>query len=304
MNVSDCFQKNLLLFVAGLPSRSTPEQVLNFLETFGKVKLLRLRSTKTDFRLIESNPQNNIRRGFCVVETFDNKVYEAILKQSGVEFQGRNLIITHLRGKQEFQAYVSEIERRRLLISHVPPQIPLTALQLALESRFGPVKKLTRQDLSFKNKETPSQKLFLVEFLNQSSSYQALQVQKFLFSFEGENSELLFSSPPSKYTQRKFLRSKRKWQDQEDVDRLDYFRTSTTQTPHGEKSLPPPECQNNSKEHFWSELELLNKKPNTRGYHAFRRSISRDAQILSKSLDPAEESPIRFNILVHDKVRR
>lgn len=297
MNSSVNYRSDLLLFVAGLPSRTTPAQLLVHFENLGKVRLLRLRSSKSDFRLIESNPQNNIRRGFCVLEVFDRDVYEAILERSGTEFQGRKLIITKLRGKKEFLEFASDIVKRRLVVAQVPADVHPSILQDALEVRFGRVRKLARLEVENSGDQRSLLRLkFLIEFNEESFTQRALHEGSLSLNYKENTLRLPFHPPshqnfphpnqpqskslhlskgnrPKSYLSSQYL---------ENLKEKGSRNGSTTQ-------YEPPKTL----------LWLKSSKPNTHIYHENRKSVFQIRH--DPSCFHPDQIEIRFNMLPSKK---
>lgn len=170
------YDSGLLLFVAGLPSKASPGEVKEFFSCIGNVRLLRLRTNKKGTRLTESNAQNNIRRGFCVLEALDRWTFKTVLHSTGIVYQNRKLAITQLRDRESFATYAEDLSRRKVVVSGVPRFLSPTDLCDQLMFTFGEIRKVTPHKSSqnlvkaaiFNHRE------FLVEFVYETAAQLAL----------------------------------------------------------------------------------------------------------------------------------
>ena len=183
MSTKPEFDSSLTLFVAGLPSKATPEELKLFFANFGEVRLLRLRTSRKGSRFSESNPQNNIRRGFCVVEAFDQNTYFKIQEFSGGIFKGRKITITKIREHEEFLADSVDLNQRKIILTEVPKFLSPKFMTEMLSIKFGEVKKISTIKTLKAETHLSSlyYKIYLIEFLHQNGAINAIKSENFSF---------------------------------------------------------------------------------------------------------------------------
>lgn len=294
MNVSVNFKSNLLLFVAGLSSKSTPEQVLLYFGELGRVRLLRLRNSKKGIRLQASNSQNNLRRGFCVVETFEESVFRAALGRSDSIFNGRKLIITPLMEKPKFHAHLADLEKRKIVVTRVPPQVSTSNLQSAIEIQFGGIRKVSKLDHPADSSNSIVSRSYLVEFIDQSAARLASQVGRLLIYFKDNPVTLVLLAPSDSTESAK-------------VDRLSSGSSSAINSQGDRKNIDNKQVENleslkdritvrNHETTRSSNHKLHFAKPTSHGYHHGIRAdhfLRRDDNWRNEP-----DINLRFNILI------
>lgn len=181
-------ENHLLLFVAGLPSKASPVDVYKHFSEFGSFRLLRLRNEKKGCRIVQANPQNNIRRGFCVIEAADQDSYHSVLSRQDMQFQNRKLYIS--RFKEDRSQYMTDttIYQRQVIISGFPPNSSQFLIYRSIEQMIGKVKRLylVLDSLSaiYPGKQFREQDdNYLVEFYAQASAEKALNLRKVAFGW-------------------------------------------------------------------------------------------------------------------------
>ena len=169
-------REDLLLFVSGVSSKATPEEVMLFFSQIGDFQLLRLRSNKKGSRLMFANPQNNIRRGFCILQAADRESFGRLLDASGSLFKGRVLSISKLRDSAEFSEYSKHLSKRCVLVADVPKTFSPTTLAEILAASCGSVKKIVHMKKSKRLLEPTSafSRSYLVEFSEEHHAQRAL----------------------------------------------------------------------------------------------------------------------------------
>lgn len=187
---------DLFLFVSGISSKATSDEVTQFFRMAGHIRLLRLRSTRKGSRLIEANPQNNIRRGFCILEAADPQTFDKVMGMLGCLFKGKPLAITRLRGQSEFLEYSKELARKCVLVSEVPKAFSPKYLVEILEANFGSIRKSMNMKQSKKGKSTvfgqPRQ--ILVEFFDEYSALAAINHKVLEVFIKDKRIEVILSS--------------------------------------------------------------------------------------------------------------
>lgn len=176
MKAGEEVREDLLLFVSGVSSKASPEEVMLFFSQIGDFQLLRLRSNKKGSRLMFANPQNNIRRGFCILQAADQDSFGRLLSASGSSFKGRVLSISKLRDTTEFSEYNKHLSKRCVFVADVPKTYSPTALAERLAACCGPVKKIVHMKKSKRLLDTTStlSRSYLVEFADENYAQKAL----------------------------------------------------------------------------------------------------------------------------------
>lgn len=209
MEVKKATRYEEILFITGIPSKSSSEDVFDHFAAMGSIRLLRLRSSNAGGQIVQANPQNNIKKGFCLVQTFDQDTYQAILN-SGLNksFQGRYLIINKFRQGADLEQYNIDLASRRVIIKKVPADVPMEFIHFRVQSLFGKIHRIFRfeaesQEKAAKKKFNCKNSSFSVEFENHSSAQLAvstgwlrlgllgklLQIEAFKIMKCGSNSE-------------------------------------------------------------------------------------------------------------------
>lgn len=179
---------HLLLFVAGLPSKATPAEVIHHFSTCGSVRLLRLRNEKTGSRIVQANPQNNIRRGFCIIEAADQNSYDYILKSGNTPFQGKTLNISRFVLEKSQLNRDGEYLKRQVMLQGVPGNFTSSEIVGIFEKFLGRIKRLYLVlSPSLLGDETDAihnlTKVYLVEFYSPRSAEKAKLISSLYLSW-------------------------------------------------------------------------------------------------------------------------
>lgn len=137
---------HLMLFVTGIPSKSSPFQILDHFTRFGSVKIQKLESLKKGSRVLPVNPTSNTRRGFCILQADDLRSYQNVLSSAAVPFQGRTLAISRFRQGRELLEYHEYVNSRRVIIKKVPAETNPELLEKLVERRFGSIERIYRYE--------------------------------------------------------------------------------------------------------------------------------------------------------------
>ena len=294
----------MLLFVAGLSSKTTPQEVLAFFENLGRVRLLRLRSSKTGSRLTQANPQNNIRRGFCVLEALDSQSFAFILAGSGCVHKGRELTISKLRDEEEFEKFSSQQSRKCAILSEVPKFISSNWLLDGIERIYGQIRKVTNLK---KRKQNPfevvsSSRSFLVEFCEEASAQRAIK--------QGHHD--LFGNDKYHFYRIMILKYERKIKISLDIIQTDVVSSTMDGPFNFESAFMKKEARavmncnefqdwhsNNRNLADSQSLSMHMPKPTSAHYHAPRLYLD---GCLTGGL-PHDTQELRFNVLLRDSTR-
>lgn len=133
----------LLIFVTGLPSKSTVQVVLDHFKQYGKVQLYRINSpTNTNCnKVLQAHASANIKRGFCILRAFSESTYQNILSSSEM-FLGRSLAIGPFRQGSELWSHNEHINSRRVIVKKVPASVLEDDLRKILETHFGTIHRM------------------------------------------------------------------------------------------------------------------------------------------------------------------
>jgi len=304
MNLRQECSSTLLLYVAGLPSKATPEEIEEFFSQLGSYRLLRLRSSKKGIRVMGANPLNNIRRGFCVLEAQNLQSYSTLLSIAGLLFKRRKLAITKLRNKDEYFEYTADQAKKKIVLSDVPKMVSSQTILEQLELSFGRVRKLThhKEKVFLEKQQNFCSNTFLVEFLFEESVQEALgigcitfywrercftaHVNKYQFStdlFEDNSQADNWSSK----TLKNFLEIDTSWnfrQIYEKSKEIDCFDI----------------CNGNTNMQFRSQVDINSErhfsKPTARKYHHKMNTCS--IEQLHRGSVAAVPFPLRFNVML------
>jgi len=139
-------QDKLMLFVTGIPSKTSPEQVLTHFRQFGAVELHKLGTSKKNNKVLTVDASANTRRGFCILHAGDLQAYNAIISSSNVRFQGRTLAISKFRQGSELTQHNEYLNARRVIVKKVPAGICPDAFKLQLQAAFGVITRMYKYE--------------------------------------------------------------------------------------------------------------------------------------------------------------
>lgn len=139
-------EDHMMLFVTGIPSKTTPEVVLQHFSRFGTVELFKLSNVKKFNKVLSSQPSTNTRRGFCVLQAKDSQTYTKVLNSIHIQFQGRSLAIIRFRQGPELSNHNEYINSRRVIIKKVPAGICQDSFKEKLQSAFGTITRMYRYE--------------------------------------------------------------------------------------------------------------------------------------------------------------
>ena len=134
----------LLIFVTGLPSKSTVQVVLDHFKKYGKVQLYRISNNSSQAnKVLQAHASANIKRGFCILRALNESTYQNILSSSE-PFLGRTLAVGPFRQGSELWSHNEHINSRRVIVKKVPALVPEEMLRAALETQFGSIHRMYR----------------------------------------------------------------------------------------------------------------------------------------------------------------
>lgn len=128
---------NFLIYVAGVPSAATKEELKGFFERFGCIK-------SVDMRLCRGENSRNVSVGsppkvYWLLEAADHSTYKAILNCYPCIFSERKLFLAPFKSGVDLVMHNNSIAKKRVLVKKVPHWLPEIALIRAIEKGFGPV---------------------------------------------------------------------------------------------------------------------------------------------------------------------
>lgn len=167
----------LLIFVTGLPSKSTVQVVLDHFKKYGKVQLYRINNSSQGNRVLQAHASANIKRGFCILKAFNEPTYKKILSSSEL-FLGRTLAIGPFRQGSELWSHNEHINLRRIIVKKVPSKVTQDALKLAVETQFGTINRMYRfaaesTQKAAKKEKSRKHNTYSIEFDHEASAQKA-----------------------------------------------------------------------------------------------------------------------------------
>lgn len=183
--------KDLLLFVAGFPSKIHPAAIYSFFSKAGPINIYKLGKSEVGLDLQPVTSNNDLRRGFCIIAARNADTYNMILTSGPVAFYGRCLCVSPFK---EGSSYGNESGRQvpaRVLIKRVPSAMSQDLLYAYLSTTYGKINKMFRlqaESLRKNNKKIRRRKhhCYSVEFVLATSVQHAAQVGKIFFSIDEE----------------------------------------------------------------------------------------------------------------------
>lgn len=175
------FNKDLLLFVTGLPSKISPRTIAGFFASFGPVALLKLSKQGVGgLDLYPVTSGRDLRRGFCILYAYDSNTYKTLLQHRPLLFYGRSLTVAPFREGSDQTTSREQSRQSLVLVKKVPSVISEELLVKYLGASFGPVKKIYRLQAESPMKEVQKQRkrknhCYSVEFESEGSADLAAQ---------------------------------------------------------------------------------------------------------------------------------
>lgn len=128
---------NFLIYVAGVPSAATKEELKGFFERFGLIKSVEMRLCRG-----ENNRNGSVGsppKVYWLLEAVDHPTYKAILNCYPCIFCDRKLFLAPFKSGVDLVMHNNSIAKKRVLVKKVPHWLPEIALIRAIEKGFGPV---------------------------------------------------------------------------------------------------------------------------------------------------------------------
>ena len=170
---SECKLENpKLLFITGIPSRSSPKIVLDFFRQYGEVQLHRL--PKEGEQLKNHSLAKGIRRGFCILSTKSIETYKVILALSETKLYTRTLGIYPFENGQQLNHYNEIANSKRIILKKVPSSVPESDVWNILQTSFGKVRRLYRfesESVSKANKKARNRRTYTYSAEFESGNY-------------------------------------------------------------------------------------------------------------------------------------
>ena len=305
---------HLLLFVTGIPNKTSGQAILELFRGFGSFRILCLKNSGEQMKILNSSPKPNLKRGFCILEASDTHSFTKALEVESLSLGERSLKISKFMYGTQLRQFSKEEELRRVIIKKIPWSLSQDHLTNPLEEAFGKVKrifrymapdKVARPRLKAGNYHTYSVEFFSVESAARAALVGnlllpdldiAITIEKFMRKNEIKNKEITMElgsmKKLSSKTTRVFERS-------ESVD----LQKDTTQIA---KSKPRQPAKTKLAQNLASaatlrlsigkEFRFLHSaKPSSMAYYARRAELSSlDRGIAALFLPIAGE--LRFNL--------
>ena len=128
---------NFLIYVAGVPSAATKEELKGFFERFGLIKSVEMRLCRG-----ENNRNGSVGsppKVYWLLEAADHSTYKAVLNCYPCIFCDRKLFLAPFKSGVDLVMHNNSIAKKRVLVKKVPHWLPEIALIRAIEKGFGPV---------------------------------------------------------------------------------------------------------------------------------------------------------------------
>lgn len=172
--------KNLLIFVAGLPANVCMSEVVQFFALLGEVSPVQPRSVRV--------AEDRRRKGHCVLMCRDRPTFDCILKEGRFKFHGRNITAMPFMTGQALIEQNKEMTEARVIIKKVPAHISESDLRMHLEINFGRLRSLHRFVLDKTKVKADAKKL---SFYRRFDSYSAIFESKTVAKLLAEKKTLL-----------------------------------------------------------------------------------------------------------------
>lgn len=132
--------KDYNLFVAGIPYGINSRAIEVCFATLGYQVKVRTEESITGEGC--ENQNSILCQGYCVIRPRDQSTYYSILKNKGIQFQGRTLICKpYLEGDSLYRQNAYN-NKRRVILKGIPVQISTDSVLELLEWVYGPVEKM------------------------------------------------------------------------------------------------------------------------------------------------------------------
>lgn len=172
-------EASYLIFITGIPSKTTSAVVLDHFKQYGGVSIYRLQQCAKGQRVLHNHASANIKRGFCILQAPCEATYKKILA-SREPFFGRSLAIGPFRQGSALWNHNEHVSSRRVIVKKVPSLVSEDALRLALETEIGPIKRMYRfaaesSEKAAKKEKNRKTNTYSVEFFQDTSADKAAQ---------------------------------------------------------------------------------------------------------------------------------
>lgn len=168
---------SFLIFVTGLPSKTTVQTVLDHFSQFGQVIMYQQPTGAKCQRVLQNHPSVNIKRGFCILQTASEITYKQVLSYDE-PFLGRNLAIGPFRQGSQLWNHNEQVSSRRVIVKKVPTSVTEEILKEFLENEFGGIRRMycyaaESSQKAAKREKTRKTNTYSVEFVQENSAIQA-----------------------------------------------------------------------------------------------------------------------------------
>ena len=176
----------LLLFVTGIPSKTTSEQLLALLSEFGNFRILCLKNSRDHVTIHAASPKPNLKRGFCIVEASEIDSFNQAIDRECLLVGNRSVKISKFMFGRALQDSSREEELRRVIVKKIPQTFTQDQLTEILCKLFGTVTRIFRYVAPDKAKRVKKKAgrfhTYSVEFDSAESAAQASAMGHFCIS--------------------------------------------------------------------------------------------------------------------------
>ena len=212
LHEADCSSDaSYLIFITGIPSKTTSAAVLDHFRRFGGVAIYRLEQCAKGQRVLHNHAAANIKRGFCVLQASCETTYQKILA-SRAPFFGRSLAIGPFRQGSALWNHNEQVSSRRVIVKKVSSLVSEATLRLALETEIGPIRRMYRfaaesSEKAAKKEKNRKTNTYSVEFVEDTSADKAAHFKAFFLT--GVNTPLIIEKYQKKITPARDLTHKK-----------------------------------------------------------------------------------------------
>ena len=265
-----------LIFVTGIPSKTTCKEVLDHFGRFGRVQMYRLPATAKCQRVLQNHASVNIKRGFCILQVASEITYQQILGSSE-HFQGRSLAIGPFRQGSALWTHNEHVTCRRVIIKKVPSAVSEEILRRALETDFGAITRMYRFAAesslkAVKREKSRKTNTYSIEFVQESAALLAAQDSQYFLN--GLMSPLIIE---------KFVKKSSPIGDESSQNDSTYKSSKKQKNTNNLKSslfTGGQNCQSAQQKSLpisAADYEYHNCKPTNKQYHLDRETYSTDS---------------------------
>lgn len=144
--------KHHRVFISGVPSRYSPEEIISYFSQYGLIQNIQPAKARRRYidRAIGEKPKR-VTKGSWVLTLNDKETLRKILEKKSHIFHDRSLICKPFLTGQKLYMLNKDSNNRRIILKHVSVLISEEELKKRLERDFGPIEFM----FSFRSDKTP-----------------------------------------------------------------------------------------------------------------------------------------------------